>query len=74
MAPRAHLDPDPVQSDYVIGVNITANEHMPLLHISVAQTLLTLLYLHGRWNISDHILFVPPSYTLDSTSIEVMPD
>lgn len=74
MAPREHLDPDPVESDYVIGVNTTANEHMPLLRISTAQTMLTLLFLNGRWNLTDHIFFAPPTYVVASSSVDVMPD
>jgi len=74
MAPRAHLDPEPVESDYVIVVNTTANEHMPLLHISSAQSLLTLLFLHGRWRITDNVFFAPPTYVVASSSVDVMPD
>jgi len=74
MSPRDCIDTEPDTRDYVIGVNTTKNEHMPLLHVAQAQILLTLLFVHTRWSITDHVFFAPYNYVLDTSSVEVMPD
>jgi hypothetical protein len=73
MTPRDHLDPEPENAEYVIGVNTTANEHLPLLHVNMATTMLTFLFVEGRWRTSDHIFLAPHYHTVPPTSVEVNP-